>query len=81
MAQLGTAARPLRVVRELGWLKGVDLAVDPADIELDEASRAGMEEDRTAKANLRQLQEYAARPRGRPRAAPPCGSWPRRSRC
>jgi ferredoxin/flavodoxin---NADP+ reductase len=51
-------------VRELGRLDGVDVAVDPADIELDAASRAGMEEDRTAKANLRQLQEYAARPPG-----------------
>jgi len=51
-------------VRELGRLEGVDVAVDPADIELDEASRAGMEEDRTARANLRQLQEYAARPPG-----------------
>ena len=51
-------------VRELGRIEGVDVAVDPADIELDEASRAGMEEDRTAKANLRQLQEYAARPPG-----------------
>jgi ferredoxin/flavodoxin---NADP+ reductase len=51
-------------VRELGRLDGVDVAVDPADIEPDAASRAGMEEDRTAKANLRQLQEYAARPPG-----------------
>jgi hypothetical protein len=30
-------------VRELGRIEGVDVAVDPADIELDEASRAGME--------------------------------------
>jgi ferredoxin--NADP+ reductase len=51
-------------VRELGRLEGAEVAVDPADIELDAASRAGMEEDRTAKANLRQLQEYAARPPG-----------------
>jgi ferredoxin/flavodoxin---NADP+ reductase len=48
-------------LRELGRLDGVDVVVDPRDLELDEASRAELEEDRTAKANLRILQDYAAR--------------------
>jgi ferredoxin/flavodoxin---NADP+ reductase len=48
-------------LRELGKLAGVDVVVDPHDIELDPASRAGIEDDRTAKANLRHLQDYAAR--------------------
>jgi ferredoxin/flavodoxin---NADP+ reductase len=41
----------------------VDLVVDPADIELDRASRTVVEEDRTARANLKILREYAARDR------------------
>jgi ferredoxin/flavodoxin---NADP+ reductase len=48
-------------LKELGKLEGVDVVVDPANIELDPASRAGIEDDRAAKANLRQLQDYAAR--------------------
>jgi ferredoxin/flavodoxin---NADP+ reductase len=48
-------------VRELGRLEGVDAVVDPRDLELDAASQAEMEEDRTAKANLRILRDYAAR--------------------
>ncbi|HEV3465459.1 MAG TPA: NADP oxidoreductase, partial [Actinomycetota bacterium] len=48
-------------LRELGRLDGVDVVVDPGDIELDPASRTVVEEDRTARANLRHLQEYAAR--------------------
>jgi ferredoxin/flavodoxin---NADP+ reductase len=48
-------------LRELGKLDGVDVVVDPENIELDPASRAVAEEDRTARANLRHLQDYAAR--------------------
>jgi ferredoxin--NADP+ reductase len=50
-------------LRELGRLQGVDAIVDPRDLELDAASQAEMEEDRTATANLRLLHEYAARAR------------------
>jgi ferredoxin/flavodoxin---NADP+ reductase len=50
-------------LRELGRLQGVDAIVDPRDLELDAVSRADMEEDRTATANLRLLHEYAARTR------------------
>jgi ferredoxin--NADP+ reductase len=47
-------------LRELGKLDGVDVVVDPADIELDPASAAEVADDRTAKANLKHLQAYAA---------------------
>jgi 2-polyprenyl-6-methoxyphenol hydroxylase-like FAD-dependent oxidoreductase len=40
-------------LRELGNLEGVDVVVDPRNIELDPASRAGIEDDRSAKTNLR----------------------------
>src|SRR5512133_2356404 len=48
-------------IRELGKLEGVEVAVDPRDLELDAASQAEMEEDRTAKANLKILHDYAGR--------------------
>jgi NADPH-dependent glutamate synthase beta subunit-like oxidoreductase len=48
-------------LRELGKLDGVDVVVDPGEIELDPASRTVVEEDRTARANLKHLQEYAGR--------------------
>jgi ferredoxin/flavodoxin---NADP+ reductase len=48
-------------IRELGRLEGVDVIVDPRDLQLDPASQAEMEEDRSAKANLRILHQYAAR--------------------
>jgi ferredoxin--NADP+ reductase len=47
-------------VRELGKLDGVDVVVDPSNIELDPASAAAAAEDRTARANLKHLQAYAA---------------------
>ena len=50
-------------LKELGKLDGVDVVVDPANIELDPASRTVVEEDRTARANLKILREYAARDR------------------
>jgi ferredoxin--NADP+ reductase len=48
-------------LRELGKLEGVDVVVDPQNIELDAVSQAEIGEDRTAKANLKYLQEYATR--------------------
>ncbi len=48
-------------IKELGKLEGVDVVVDPHNIELDPASLADIEADRTAKANLECLREYASR--------------------
>jgi ferredoxin/flavodoxin---NADP+ reductase len=48
-------------IRELGRLQEVDVVVDPEDLRLDEASQAELEEDRTAKANLKILRDYATR--------------------
>ncbi|HKP98690.1 MAG TPA: FAD-dependent oxidoreductase [Actinomycetes bacterium] len=48
-------------LRELGKLDGVDVIIDRQNIELDPASQAEAEADRTARDNLRYLQEYAAR--------------------
>jgi ferredoxin/flavodoxin---NADP+ reductase len=48
-------------IKELGKLEGVDVIVDPQNIELDPASLADIAEDRTAKANLECLRQYAAR--------------------
>ena len=55
---------------ELGELAGADVLVDPADLELDAASAAALEEDRArAQRNFDILREYAARePAGKPRA-------------
>jgi ferredoxin--NADP+ reductase len=48
-------------IKELGKLEGVDVIVDPHNIELDPTSLVEIEEDRTAKANLECLYEYATR--------------------
>ena len=48
-------------IRELGKLEGVDVIVDPGDLQLDAASKSELEEDRTAKANLKILHHYASR--------------------
>jgi ferredoxin--NADP+ reductase len=48
-------------LRELGALEGVDVVVDPEDLELDGASRAYVEGDRTAGRNMERLEEFAAR--------------------
>jgi ferredoxin--NADP+ reductase len=55
---------------ELGELAGADVAVDPADLELDETSAAELEAaPQTVKRNLDILRDYAGRePAGRPRA-------------
>jgi ferredoxin/flavodoxin---NADP+ reductase len=51
-------------LRELGELEGVDVVVDPRDLELDEASVAQLAamEDRNPAKNLEVLREWAARP-------------------
>ena len=56
-------------LKELGELAGADVIVDPADLELDEASKRELEADRErARRNFELLQEYAARPAaGKPR--------------
>ena len=56
---------------ELGELELADVIVDPADVELDEASQAWLdsdEADKTSRENVRILREYAQRePSGRPK--------------
>jgi ferredoxin--NADP+ reductase len=56
-------------LQELGELAGADVAVDPAELELDPASRAALEEDRErARRNVEILREFAARqPAGKPK--------------
>src|SRR4051795_2324775 len=56
-------------LQELGELDGADVVVDPADLELDPASEASLEDARSpARRNLDLLREYAARtPEGKPR--------------
>ena len=51
-------------LRELGHLDGVDLRVDPADMELDPVSRDWLDEEGTftARKNVELLREFAARP-------------------
>ena len=56
---------------ELGELEQADVIVDPADLELDEASQAWLDSDecdKTTRENVRILREYAARePAGKPK--------------
>jgi len=56
-------------LQELGELAGADVIVDPAELELDAASRDALEADRErAKRNFELLEEYAQRtPEGKPR--------------
>ncbi len=55
-------------LQELGELAGADVAVDPAELELDAASEATVERETTARRNLDVLKGYAARdPAGKPR--------------
>jgi ferredoxin/flavodoxin---NADP+ reductase len=51
-------------LRELGNLDGVDIRVDPSEIELDPVSRAWLAEEGTftARKNVELLREFAARP-------------------
>jgi ferredoxin--NADP+ reductase len=57
-------------LQELGELAGADVVVDPADLELDKASAAALEDDRErARRNVEILREFAARkPSGKPKA-------------
>lgn len=55
-------------LRELGDIEGAEVNVDPADIELDPHSLAGMEADRDIARNVETLRQYALRGEdGRPR--------------
>lgn len=58
------AAFTNKEIREFGELPGVDVVVDPADLELDEASAAWLERegDKTTERNLAILRDYAERP-------------------
>ena len=69
-------------VGELGELAGADIVVDPADLELDEASAAELEAaPPTVKRNVDHLRDYAARDaRGEADAGSGCVSSPHRSR-
>lgn len=49
-------------LKELGELADADVIVDPADLELDPASEAALEDDTNARRNVEVLREYAARP-------------------
>ncbi len=51
-------------LRELGRMDGVDMRVDPAEVELDPVSREWLDEDGTftARKNVELLREFAARP-------------------
>jgi ferredoxin--NADP+ reductase len=48
-------------LKEFGELTGVDVIVDPADVELDPASLAALEGDKTATKNVDMLRGYAER--------------------
>ncbi len=51
-------------LRELGQLDDIDVIVDPADLELDDSSRAVVEHDKVAARNLAVFRDWAARPHG-----------------
>lgn len=55
-------------LKELGELLEADVIVDPADVELDEASAAAAEADRAVGRNVDVIREWSSRaPEGRPR--------------
>ena len=54
-------------LQELGDLAGADVAVDPAELELDPASEAALEHDTNARRNVEVLRAFAQRePTGKP---------------
>jgi ferredoxin/flavodoxin---NADP+ reductase len=54
-------------LKELGDLAGADIAVDPAQLELDPASETGLEDDTNSRRNMEVLRDFAARePSGKP---------------
>ncbi len=58
-------------IKEIGELEEADVIVDPAEVELDPASRAWIDSDdadKTARVNVEILEQYAERaPQGRPK--------------
>lgn len=55
-------------LKEFGELAGVDVLVDPADVELDELSQSGLADDKVATKNVDLLRVFAAKePTGAPR--------------
>ncbi|MDZ7801629.1 MAG: FAD-dependent oxidoreductase [Trueperaceae bacterium] len=55
-------------LRELGQIPNADVVVDPAELELDAASAAQVEEDAPTKKNMSVLRDFATHePEGRPR--------------
>jgi ferredoxin/flavodoxin---NADP+ reductase len=55
-------------LKEMGELAGADIVVDPAELELDEASAAAIEHDTNARRNMEVLRDFASRePKGKPR--------------
>jgi ferredoxin--NADP+ reductase len=54
-------------LKELGDLAGADVVVDPAELELDAASEASLDQDTNSKRNMEVLREFAVRePTGKP---------------
>jgi ferredoxin/flavodoxin---NADP+ reductase len=54
-------------LQEIGELSGADVAIDPAELELDAASAETLEHDTNARRNMGVLREFAARePTGKP---------------
>ncbi len=56
------AAFTTKELRELGELADADIIVDPADMELDEASAAVVAADKAVARNVKVMQEWAGRP-------------------
>jgi ferredoxin--NADP+ reductase len=55
-------------LKELGELAGADVVVDPAELELDDASEASLEHDTNSQRNMEVLRGFAERkPAGKPR--------------
>jgi ferredoxin--NADP+ reductase len=48
-------------LKELGELAGADVVVDPAELDLDPASKASLEHDTNSKRNLEVLRDFAVR--------------------
>ena len=71
-------------LRELGEMKDADVHVDPAEVELDDLSRAYLESDEadiTTRKNVEIFTEFSQRqPRGQAQANRRCASFARRSR-
>jgi len=54
-------------LKELGELAGADVVVDPAELDLDPASQASLEDDTNSRRNMEVLRDFAERePTGKP---------------